>query len=179
MSTKQLTFFFTMLIVSRPLLTVGQVVHFIPQQVEIADTSLLNTVKKYQNNVGQEEVMVVSLEKHQDTIKYYITAIMSMHRLSKNIPVIYTKLADRYILLYSGIEHSVKISDKEKKQFLSQFRGILINDLLADGKTWNPKSIGTYNPIQVLLITKAGKLVYEDFKKGFGSAGIPFIDMSR
>lgn len=179
MSAKQLVLLFAILIVSKPVLTVGQVIYSVPQQVEIADTILFNTIKKYQNSVGQKEVMVVSLERRQDTIKYYITAIMSMYRLSKNIPVVYTKLADRYILLYSGIEHSVKVGDKGQKQFLSLFRGILKYDLLADGITRDPMSVANYDPIQVTLITKAGKIVYEDFRKGFGPAGIPFLDRNE
>jgi hypothetical protein len=153
----------------------GQSSGFSARQVTLTDTVLLNTIKKYQRHVSKYEVMVIGVAKRQDTLTYYITAITSLYRLSRNIPLHYAKISNQYILLYSGIERSVSIGLPEKKQLLAMFKTRLENDLLADGKR-DPMSLGGgYDPIQVTVITKEGKKVYEDNKKGFGSGGFPYF----
>ena len=148
---------------------------FIARQVTLTDTILLNTIKKYNRGIQKHDVMVIGVAKRQDTLIYYISSITSLYRLSQNIPLIYTKISNQYILLYSGIERSVSVGLPEKKQLLALFKGRLENDVLADGQR-DPKSLGGgYHPIAVTVKTKGNQIVYEDFKKGFGPNGFPYF----
>jgi len=157
------------------LLASGQSSGFLARQVTLTDTILLNTIKKYNRDIQKHDVMVIGVAKRQDTLIYYISSITSLYRLSQNIPLIYTKISNQYILLYSGIERLVSVGLPEKKQLLALFKGRLENDMLANGQR-DPMSLGGgYDPIQVTVMTKGGKKVYEDFRKGFGPGGFPYF----
>ncbi len=176
-NTKRLVLLIVAFFLGGPLLVKGQHTAFSPHLVKIIDTVLLNTIKKYQHNIQKKEVMLIAIVKRQDTLTYYVTATISLYELSKNIPLLFTKVSNQYILLYSGIEQIIKINPENRKLFLSLFKGRLESDLLTDGKTRDPKSLGGgYDPIQVTVVTCSGKKIYEDYKKGFGSAGIPFLN---
>ncbi|MFD2935397.1 hypothetical protein [Spirosoma flavum] len=152
----------------------GQSTGFSARQVTLTDTVLLNTIKKYNHNIQKKEVMVIGVAKRQDTLIYYITGMISLFRLSQNIPLLYAKISNQYILLYSGIEPSVQSSLPERKQLLAIFKTRLQNDLLANGKR-DLRFMGSYDPIEVTVMTKRGKRVYEDFKKGFGPNSFPYF----
>lgn len=173
---KQIVFLVIMLWMGHLAPAAGQSSTFVPQKIELSDTILRNSIIKYQMSVTEREIMVVARESRSDSVKYYISAINSRYKLFKNIPSAYTQVGNKYIFLYTGLEHIATINDTEKNRFVSQFKDLLRNDILPDGKTLDPESIGNYDPIQCLIVVKNGKKVYEDFKKGFGKiGGMPYL----
>ncbi|WP_421830341.1 hypothetical protein [Larkinella sp.] len=153
----------------------SQSLNSFPSQITISDTILLNTIKKYQKFVSNQESFIVGIERKSDTTKYYISAIRSLYKLSQNLPSYYASVNNGFILLYSGLESIVLVNTENKKEFLKKFNKTLENDILPDGSQSSISKNALYDPFQIQLLTINGKRISEDYKTGFGANGFPYF----
>jgi|GEM_PF-2363491 len=152
--------------------------HF--SQVVLSDSTLLSVINKYDKylHFDDQEVFVLIQERKDNEYIYYITGIINMSQLIKNWPSSYTIINKEIFLIYNGLEKVIQPNAEMVNHLKILLKPLLRNDLLPDGKTIDPNKVPpNYDPIQLKIVIKDGRVISEDLEKGFGLGGrVPYFN---